>query len=78
MHMKVLELKAIFLAFKTFIKIKTEFMKTMLDNNTTISSWEPQTLWTAIIRLWDIEVAYQKNNNHLTAAHIPGKQKYSR
>ena len=77
LHIIVLELKAIFLALKTFIKTKNEHGKVIWDNTTAISCINKMETSRSMvyhyltIRIWEWTM---KTNIHLKAAYISGKQ----
>ena len=78
LQIKILELKAIFLALKAFIKTKNEHVKIMFDNTTSIScinkleTSHSMNCHYLTVKIWEWAM---KSNIQLTAAHIPGKQK---
>ena len=76
MHINVLELKAILLALKPFVKTSHKHIKIMSGNTTAIHcSNKMETSHSMechheVLKIWEWAIIYK---NHLSAAHIPGK-----
>ena len=76
LHINVLELKAIFLVLKAFIKAKNKLVKIMCDNTTAIfcinkmGTSRSMDCHYLTVKIWQWAM---KSNIQLTA-HIPGKQ----
>ena len=77
LHINFLELRAIFLDLKVFIKTKTEHVKIMCDNTRAISLINKMGTSHSMechylnVRIWEWAM---KSNIQLAAAHIPEKQ----
>ena len=76
MHINILELKAILLALKSFVKTCHKHIKIMSDNTTAIhcinnmgTSYSME-CHHQVLKIWEWAII---NKNHLLAAHIPGK-----
>ena len=72
MHIKVIELKAILLALKSFVKTSHKHIKIMSDNTTAIHSINKMECHHQVLKIWEWASLHKK---HLSAAHIPGKLK---
>ena len=76
MHINVLELKAISLALKSFVKTSHKHIKIMSDNTTAIhcinkmGTSHSMECHHEVLKIWEWAIIYK---NHLSAAHIPGK-----
>ena len=76
MHINVLELKAILLALKSFVKTSHKHIKIMSDNTTAIhcikkmGSSHSVEYHPEVLKIWEWAIIYK---NHLSTAHIPGK-----
>ena len=76
MHINVLELKAILLALKSFVKTSREHIKIMSDNTTAIhcinkmGTSHSMECHHQVLKIWEWAIIHK---NHLSAAHIPGK-----
>ena len=76
MHINVLELKAILLALKPFVKTSHKHIKIMSDNTTAIhcinkmGTSHSMECDHQVLRIWERAIIHK---NHLSAAHIPGK-----
>ena len=76
MHINVLELKAILLALKSFVKTSHKYIKITSDNITaTHCSNKMRTFYSTechhqVLKTWQWAIIHE---NHLSAAHIPGK-----
>ena len=75
-HINVLELKAILLALKSFLKTSHKHIKIMSDNTTAIQcinkmgTSHSMECHHEVLKIWKWSIIYK---NHLSAAHIPGK-----
>ena len=73
----VLELKAILLALKSFVKTSHNHIKIMSDNTTAIhcinkmGTSNSMECHHEVLKIWEWEIIYK--NHLLSAAHIPGK-----
>ena len=76
MHINVLELKAILLALKSFVKTSHKHIKIMSDNTTAIhcinkmGTSHSMECHHEVLKIWERAIIYK---NHLSAAHILGK-----
>ena len=76
MHINVLELKAILLVLKSFVKINHKHIKIMSDNTTAIhrinkmGTSHSMECHHQVLKIWEWAVI---NKNYLSAAHIPAK-----
>ena len=76
MHINVLELKAILLALKSFVKTSHKRIKIMSDNTTAIhcinkmGTSHSVECHHQVLKIWEWAII---KKNHLSAAHIPGK-----
>ena len=76
MHINVLELKAILLALKSFVKTSHKHIKTMSDNTAAIhcinkmGTSHSMECHHKVLKIWEWAIIYK---NHLSADHIPGK-----
>ena len=76
MHINVLELKAILLVLKSFVKTSHKHIKIMSDNTTAIycinkmGTSHSMECHYEVLKIWEWVII---DKNHLSAAHIPGK-----
>ena len=76
MHINVLELKAILLALKSFVKTSHKHIKIMSDNTTAIhcinkmGTSHSMECHHEVLKIWEWAIIHK---NYLSAAHIPGK-----
>ena len=75
-HINVLELKAILLTLKSFVKTNHKHIKIMSDNTAAIhfinkmGTSHSMECHHEVLKIWEWAIIYK---NHLSAAHIPGK-----
>ena len=78
MPINVLEMKAILLALKSFVKTNHKHIKIIPDNTTAIhcinkmGTSHSMECHHQVLKIWEWAII---NKNHLSAAHIPGKLK---
>ena len=74
MHINVLELKAILLALKSFVKTSHKHIKIMSDTAihciNKMGTSHSMECHHEVLKIWEWAIVYK---NHLSAAHIPGK-----
>ena len=78
MHINALEMEAVLVALKSFVKTSHKHIKIMSDNTTAIhcinkmGTSHSMECHHQVLKIWEWEIIHK---NHLSAAHIPGKVK---
>ena len=76
MHINFLDMKAILLALKSFVKTSHKHIKIISDNTTAIhcinkmGTLHSMEYHHQVLKIWEWAIIHK---NHLSAAHIPGK-----